>query len=221
MEGNLSTISYKNFHELAVDLLERSERLGDTWELRTSSSRQAQQYLVKKSTQVLRRVHQGAGTAGEEELGGLAGDTSGLGEGLDVAYLDRSESEDCLVYVEYHVVHSMSYQVPVLYFNATFSSGQTLALEDVWELLSSELVSRDTDKWGLLTQQEHPYLGRPFYHIHPCRTATVMSKAMQCLARNGEEEREGRTKEGGNYLITWLSTFAPVIGLEFSMKYAP
>lgn len=226
MEMDNSTISYESFHKLAVELLQRSERLGDTWELRTAAdskpSRQAQQYLVKKSTEVLRGVHQ-AGGKEEDELGDLAGDTSGLVEASDAAYLHKSAGvsrcgEDCLVHVEYHVVHSVSYQVPVLYFNATFSNGQTLALEDVWQLLSSEFVSRDADKWGLLTQQEHPHLGRPFYHIHPCRTAAVMAKAMQCLA--GSEEEEGGNKAAGNYLITWLSTFAPVIGLELSMQYA-
>lgn len=225
-----STISYDSFLKLALDLQERSKKLGDTWELKTAASsrpnRQAQQYLVKKSTQVLKRAHQVEGKKEEDdELGSLAGDTSGLTEGLDVAYLDRSADspcEDYLVHVEYHIVHSMSYQVPVIYFNATFSSGQALALEDVWELLSSELVSRDADRWRLLTQQEHPYLGQPFYHIHPCHTAAVMSKAMLCLAESGEGGRDESRREvqGGNYLITWLSTFAPVIGLDVSLKYA-
>lgn len=218
------TLSYEYFHRLALDLLQRSERLGDTWELKTAAvskpTHTPQQYLVKKSTQVIRRVHHGGGED-DDELGGLAGDLSGLGESSDTACLDGSAGgsccgEDCLVHVEYHIVRSVSYQVPVLYFNATFSNGQALALEDVWQLLASELVCQDVDKWGLLTQQEHPYLGRPFYHIHPCHTAAVMGKAMQCV--EGSEGGEGRT--AGNYLITWLSTFAPVIGLELSLQYA-
>lgn len=236
------------------------------------------------------------GERDEEDLGSLAGDTSCLVEDSDVAYLDRSaseiinEEENCTVHVEYHILHSVSYQVPVLYFNAAFSNGQSLVLEDIWELLSSDFVSQKADRWRLVTQQEHPYLGRPFYHIHPCHTATVMGKAMQCLAdgnreevRRKESEREesmkGRTRggketngskevegqatrestkegeethrknsreeemrdcmseegkemngkkngkgedctEGRNYLVTWLSTFAPVIGLDCSLEYA-
>lgn len=223
MDGRLSNINYEEFQKLAVDLSERSNVLGDAWELRTAqsrSSRQAQQYLVKKCTQT---VNWGGGEkpAGrEDELSRLAGDTSGLSEDADVAYLDRSSCKDCLVHVEYHVVHSVSYQVPVFYFNATFSNGQTLSLEEVWGLLSANFVTQDTNKWGLVTQQEHPYLGRPFYHIHPCHTATVMGKAMQCFGVGKEEgETSGGGETGGNYLVTWLSTFAPVIGLEFSMKY--
>lgn len=271
----VSTINYEEFQRLAEDLHERSKEIGDTWELRTTpqsrSSLQANQYLVKKASRVLRKVKGGDGGKGESEepeqdLGGLAGDTSDLMEDADVAYLNKSSFEERFVHVEYHVLHSVSYQVPVFYFNASFSNGRGLLLEDVWELLSPELISREADRWGLVTQQEHPYLGRPFYHIHPCHTAKVMGKAVQCVAdgskeegvkaagevkkgeemeeqtkREGKEEirmkgegKEGWTKreekrrvgkkgktEGGNYLITWLSTFAPIIGLECSLKYAP
>lgn len=238
MSSRLS-LSYEEFERLAVDLHERSLRLGDDWQLEsTRSSRHAQVYLVKKSTQALPSSPDPDTTTSREEeeeaedISDLAGDTSGLSENADVAYLDRSGSNGggCVVEsagrcckgvarvvcMEYHVVHSVSYQVPVLYFNATSPNGRSLSLEDTWRLLSPVLVAEETDRWRLVTQQEHPHLGRPFYHIHPCHTAAVMSQAMQCTSAatpSGE-------KDHGNYLVTWLSTFAPVVGLQFSIKYA-
>ena len=224
----MSSLSYEEFERLAIDLHERSRRLGDSWQLEsTRSSRHAQVYLVKKSTQALRNY---SPAEEEEEEGGeedLAGDTSGLSENADVAYLDRSggggggvadESVARVVCMEYHVVHSVSYQVPVLYFNATLPNGCPLSLDDTWRLLlSPELVAKETDRWRLVTQQEHPHLGRPFYHIHPCHTAAVMSQAMQCISKRSGGKEEAKL---GNYLVTWLSTFAPVVGLHFSIKYA-
>lgn len=214
-------LSYEDFERLAEDLLEKSTKLGDAWELRRvtassggSVSQKPQSYLVKKSTLRLKRAGEGLG--GEEALGGyldaLAGDTSGLSEDADVASLNKDGSqlvEACSVHMDYHVVHSMSYQVPILYFNATYSNGQALPLADIWHLLSSEFVSEDANRWGLVTQQEHPYLGTPFYHIHPCHTAIVMGRAMQSTS----------AASSANYLITWLSTFAPVIGLNFPIEY--
>lgn len=219
MDGKLA-LNYEDFQRLAEAVYEKSSKLGDSWQLRSTNSMsksQPQCYLVKKCTQTFKKLEEERknDVPEEEDLGSLAGDTSGLMEYADEASLDKSASESCcLVHVEYHVIHSTSYQVPVLYFNPTFASGQTLTLNDVWRLLNMDLVPQEADKWGLVTQQEHPYLGRPFYHIHPCNTATVMEKAMKCLTPRDQQAKES------NYLITWLSTFAPVIGLEFSLEYA-
>lgn len=227
---NKLTLRYEEFQCLCEDFIEKSQRLGDVWELRKThcrSAHQPQHYFVKKCSRPLRRGKQeeerervrveGQG----EDLLELAGDTSGLSEDSDVAALRKDQPEtDICVQFEYHIVHNLSFQVPVLYFNAAHSNGQPLSLADIWDLLSPELVSPDMDRWRLVTQQEHPYLGRPFYHIHPCHTSTVMGKAMQCAT--GEEGEDEGVKETsrGNYLVTWLSTFAPVVGLELSLEYA-
>lgn len=165
------------------------------------------------------------------------------------------------VYVEYHIVHSFSYEVPVLYFNATYSNGRQLSLEDTWRLLSNQFVSCDMDRWGLVSQQEHPLLHCPFYHIHPCHTAKVMAQAMKTEKRNqtisddvhvssGTEKAKNEGSSDGdsssrsvdslnavdkgqkqlktldtdlkgepNYLISWLSTFGPLLGLKVPLEY--
>ena len=177
------------------------------------------------------------------------------------------------VHIDYHVVHSFSYEVPVLYFTATYSNGRQLSLNDTWKLLSNRFVSGDMDRWGLISQQEHPLLHYPFYHIHPCHTAKVMAQARKTKIRTdssgdleekvsieGETEGEGRGEKrenqdlpnnvavacsGGddrasgveefgeklklngsglkhepNYLLTWLSTFGPLVGLKVPLEYA-
>lgn len=158
------------------------------------------------------------------------------------------------VHVEYHIVHSFSYEVPVLYFNATYSNGRQLSLEDTWRLLSKQFVSHDVDRWGMVSQQEHPILHCPFYHIHPCHTAKVMVQATMTKgdqveshhhessshtsaavsrgdATSTDSSSDGREGEGcqplqdcsrhkPNYLVTWLSTFGPLVGLKLPLEYA-
>lgn len=180
----------------------------------------------------------------------------------------HSSSPPLSVHVEYHIVHSFSYEVPMLYFNATYSSGRQLSLDDTWKLLSKQFVSKDVDRWGLISQQEHPLLHCPFYHIHPCHTATVMAQATKINIKDKEindvvqsssicssSSLQGRngsssTNNGGvvdtnaggeeiereqgqgtdldqaclrskspNYLITWLSTFGPLVGLKVPLEY--
>ncbi len=231
------TISYEEFQRLAEKLVKKSDLLKDGWTLNNWSSAaglkghdEARVYLVKKCTQRLQTaIEHGKADKNdfedaqeEKKLSELAGDVSGLEDEDDPAslgsrdehILDKSSGggEGTWVCLEYHVVHSVSYQVPILYFNASYTNGRPLPLNDIWRLLSLRFVSTDANKWGLLTQQEHPYLGQPFYHIHPCHSAEVMDKALQCsLALEGQ----GR----GNYLITWLSTFALLVGLELPIEY--
>ena len=187
------------------------------------------------------------------------------------AVAESSNSPLLSVHVDYHIVHSFSYEVPILYFTATYSNGRQLSLNDTWKLLSDRFVSGDMDRWGLVSQQEHPLLHCPFYHIHPCHTAKVMAQARKTQIQTGSSEEEkisieretegeggGEKREsqdlpndvavacsGGddrtsgikelgenlklngsglkrepNYLLTWLSTFGPLVGLKVPLEYA-
>lgn len=213
------TLSYESFHFLAKKLVVQSLKLSDGWELRevTSGAHRGKIYLVKNCTQQLDRRYVNLPQVEEEvSLEELAGDLSSLMEDKDVASIGARGEElgaapqttPTNVHLEYHIVHSYSYQVPLLYFNATYSNGKSLSLAETWQLLS---VSSDADKWGVVTQQDHPYLGRPFYHVHPCHTATAMGRAKECL-----EDVEGTW----NYLTSWLSMFGLMTGLCVPLGYA-
>ena len=113
-----------------------------------------------------------------------------------------------------------------------WTDGQRLTREQVW--LDIDLYHRErlqTEQWTFLTQkvkhrvsrralvaltrcdsiQEHPLLGRVFYHLHPCQTATLMSTV------------EGAHSDTGNYLCSWLSIVGAVVGcaLPLSPYFAP
>lgn len=57
---------------------------------------------------------------------------------------------------------------------------------------------------GSISQQEHPILGLPFYYIHPCDTASLMSQV--------------DLSNINYYIMSWLSFFGPLIGLYLPSK---
>lgn len=127
--------------------------------------------------------------------------------------------------VEYHILYSHSYEVPVLFFNVWHSDGSLMEPEEVQMLLPkgalnfhccncfyNYFLAKDEvkgevlkDRWSVLTQQEHPIFGTPWYWVHPCRTAQLMAPLKSHLH---------------NYILTWISTLAPIVGLELPLELA-
>ncbi|XP_010149481.1 PREDICTED: ubiquitin-like-conjugating enzyme ATG10, partial [Eurypyga helias] len=129
--------------------------------------------------------------------------------------LDDSEvagvcaTEEVIRY-EYHVLYSNSYRVPVLYFRAGFLDGRPLTLDEIWKSVHACYQARLLEgPWDTITQQEHPLLGQPFFVLHPCRTSEFMSSVL-----TGSQHRHT------NYIILWLSTVGPVVGLNLPLSYA-
>ncbi|KAF5887073.1 ubiquitin-like-conjugating enzyme ATG10 isoform X1, partial [Clarias magur] len=80
-----------------------------------------------------------------------------------------------LMQYEYHVLYSLSHQVPVLYFRASTLDGKPLTLEEVWRNVHPNYKHKQPQgPWDTLTQQEHPLLGQPFFMLHPCHTEEFM-----------------------------------------------
>ncbi|NXX96055.1 ATG10 enzyme, partial [Centropus bengalensis] len=117
-----------------------------------------------------------------------------------------------VVRYEYHVLYSSSYQVPVLYFRACFLDGRPLTLDEIWESVHACYQARLLEgPWDTITQQEHPLLGQPFFVLHPCRTHEFMSSIL------ADSQKQNRHT---NYVILWLSTVGPVVGLNLPLSYA-
>jgi len=108
------------------------------------------------------------------------------------------------IHFEYHIIYNVSYSVPVLYFQATKTDGQSLLLEEVWERVPRSHRDALEGKWSFITQTDHPILGHPVFHIHPCNTATMMRNLL-----TGELDVKGH-----QYLLMWLSALGPLVGLE-------
>ncbi|XP_069887261.1 ubiquitin-like-conjugating enzyme ATG10 isoform X4 [Dipodomys merriami] len=117
-----------------------------------------------------------------------------------------------VVKYEYHVLYSCSYQVPVLYFRASFLDGRPLSLKDIWEGVHECYKTRLLQgPWDTITQQEHPILGQPFFVLHPCKTNEFMTPVL----KNSQ-----KINRNVNYITSWLSIVGPVIGLNLPLSYA-
>ncbi|XP_038896258.1 ubiquitin-like-conjugating enzyme ATG10 isoform X3 [Benincasa hispida] len=146
-------------------------------------------------------------------------DTVGAGncnESLDEATLVPSPSDHQEVhYYDFHIIHSASYSVPVLYFRAYCCDGQPLMFEEIKKDLPSQ--SADTllnSKWTFITQEEHPYLNRPWFKLHPCGT----SEWMKLLFLSSDASLFKNEIAIERYVASWLSVVGQVVGLRIPME---
>ncbi|XP_055587032.1 ubiquitin-like-conjugating enzyme ATG10 [Uranotaenia lowii] len=192
------TLTPEQFSTAATQFLSLSRRIGDCWELVESPVHGTNDYLRKSVKQKLligsRTIVAENTIDDEDELS--QNDPSEL----KVAH-DQSE----LVQFEYHVVYSVSYQVPMMYFNVYKSNGTQLRLEEAWTAFR-ELVSTEEHEQlkQTLTQMEHPVLFRPFLALHPCRTAQVL----------------GNVNQSHNKIVSFLSSYGPFVDLKLDIRYA-
>ncbi|KAG0284410.1 hypothetical protein BGZ96_011218 [Linnemannia gamsii] len=117
--------------------------------------------------------------------------------------------------VNYHIVFSPSYQVPVLYFNAYRPDGAAISLEELYEFLVPEEwrgAIRNAGLNGGISQQDHPVLNTPYFYMHPCETVPLMETILQS---NSSPTSVG---DGPSYLeryvVTWLSLTGQAIGVS-------
>ncbi|KAK7251751.1 hypothetical protein RIF29_35219 [Crotalaria pallida] len=130
-------------------------------------------------------------------------------ERFDYATLVQSDCHDVNHY-DFHIVYSPSYRVPVLYFRAYHSDGQPLSLNEIEKDLpahSSKL--RSESKWTFITDEEHPYLNRPWFKLHPCGTSDWMK-----LLFHGDPSSSKNGFVTEQYLVSWFSVIGQVVGLK-------
>lgn len=169
-------------------------------------------YLEKKCT-LLHRPSPGriSSWSGEVLASGLEAGKEwdeGVEEGPADPGCAETGSNAEILHCVYHILYSSSYRVPVLYFNVWRQNGSLLPLSDVWSLMPDCLQEQLQQlRWTTVTQQEHPIQGTPYFQLHPCKTAHFMEQTLP------------KDTKHTNYLITWLSTIAPVVGLEVPVKY--
>lgn len=190
---------YSDFVKCVNHFLQISDRINDGWTLEKYNDRV---YLTKYMTQWL-----------ENKDNESINDLNELDElKLNELNLNLEEDEQSANNLplkfrkwQYHIIHSLSYQVPVIYFNVWKSNGQLLSLDELWNAVNpcfKEQVAQN--KWYTLTQQEHPYLFKPFFYFHPCHTEAFLNDF-------------GNPK--CNVLITWLSSIGQVIWLNLDLSY--
>ncbi len=252
--GKLTHDAFKTY---AKEFVAASDRLADRWELKSIRHHgldevdETSVYLVKKNTQVLHQQdkvccevfsqeHDHLYRIEEEEDIEDTDPTTVISGPSLSEYSKTLSPSTCVIpmtiHFEYHVIYSISYEVPVLYFQATYENGKQLPLNFIWQLVMSKLFV-GVSQWELVSQQEHPILKRPFYFIHPCHTAKVMLSALSCgntpqtikadTASSGKQVDsnpsvcgpKSRDDTRHNYLATWLSTFGSIVGLALPLEY--
>ncbi|KAK3031840.1 hypothetical protein RJ639_035977 [Escallonia herrerae] len=138
---------------------------------------------------------------------------SDVNERTDNAILVRSYGHEVHFY-DFHVVYNSSYRVPVLYFRAYCSDGQPLTLSDIKEELpASSMKMLKECKWTFITEEEHPYLNRPWYTLHPCGTSEWMKLL---FANDALVAKDGVVAE--QYLVSWFSVVGQVVGLKTPLE---
>lgn len=107
---------------------------------------------------------------------------------------------------DYHVVYSLSYSVPMFYFNVQDTdSGELLTLEEFRKIFveRNELDVAQEDLNQVLTQMEHPLFFRPFLALHPCKTRELLAESPVSL----------------NKILTFVSLYGPFIFLNLDLEY--
>ncbi|XP_067009438.1 ubiquitin-like-conjugating enzyme ATG10 [Anabrus simplex] len=185
------TVTWEEFLTFSQQIVKISDDICDGWRLEGSGDIPGSTYLVKKLVK-----------PSSESIPFLKDTDGEFVEDHD--FQINSASSTCSW--EYHVLYCPSYSVPVLYFNAWKSDGCILGLEEMWTLCQEYFQGQfQEDKWNILSQKEHPNLRRPFFHLHPCRTAQLLS----CIGKNS-----------WNPLVTWLSSVGPSVGLIMPLAYS-
>ncbi|WOK91313.1 hypothetical protein Cni_G00004 [Canna indica] len=165
-----------------------------------ASSCNAMGYLAMENV-----YHQNA----KEEVS-CEGSISGDMELVDDATLVKSYKDDMHVY-DYHIAYNFNFRVPVLYFRGYQCDGCPLKLGDIEkDLPAYSLNVLRESKWTFITQEDHPYLHRPWYTLHPCGTNDWM-KSM--LGR----DMPNKDPHMLHYISAWLSVVGQAVGLRIPL----
>lgn len=117
--------------------------------------------------------------------------------------------------VEYHIIHSPSYRVPVLYFFLShLPTTDFKGIDAVYEYLVPQHrlgEMKDVGVLGALGMANHPVTDLPCFWVHPCNTAEAMSEILSSVKHAVTPEK---------YLMIWLGLVGSAVGLTLPKEVA-
>ncbi|KAL2046092.1 hypothetical protein N7G274_001539 [Stereocaulon virgatum] len=147
-----------------------------------------------------------------EETPDISVDRSNV-EDEDVAAVHHSSASQASSSVRYHILYSISYQVPVLYF---FLHGlptlKARNVDTVYHALVPQHLQDEAKAVGVMGgigMTNHPINGIPCFWVHPCNTAEAMKDMLKGI------EREVSPAE---YLMIWFGKVGASVGLSLPIE---
>lgn len=115
--------------------------------------------------------------------------------------------------VEYDIVLSPTYQVPVLYFRIR-DAGCALppSIDTLYRYVIPEQFKSQVESFGIIggiTMTEHPVTNLPVFFVHPCNTAAAL-----------EASFHGREITSEQYMQLWIGTVGWHVGLRVPIAIA-
>ncbi|KAJ5364440.1 uncharacterized protein N7496_010153 [Penicillium cataractarum] len=109
--------------------------------------------------------------------------------------------------IDYDIVLSPTYQVPVLYFVLRWHNHQgPVGLDAVYQYVVPEQYKQQLQNVGVMggiSFGYHPESGAPAFFVHPCNTADAMAHVA-----------DGQSVTTGTYLLIWLGLVGQSVNLH-------
>ncbi|CAI7633632.1 unnamed protein product [Penicillium bialowiezense] len=140
-----------------------------------------------------------------------------LSASKDVSTRSDSSPQEALVrtqpslQVDYDILLSATYQVPVLYFGLRSHNHGPLGLDEVYQYVVPEQYRQELKSVGVMggiSMGYHPDSGAPAFFVHPCNTADAMAH----LA-------DAKSVTPGSYLLIWLGLVGHCVNLHVPREY--
>lgn len=133
----------------------------------------------------------------------------------------KLSKQDHKLAVQYDVVYSPAYQVPVLYITLSdAATKKSIALpspDELYRLLVPDefkSAMRDVGVMGALSMSDHPVTGVPAYFVHPCRTQEALAPFLE------DPKSDGSARTALDYLMLWFGVIGASVGLSVPVNVA-
>jgi len=195
------TLSREEFKTSAEQFIKVSDLLCDGWSLIKEPSN-AQLYLTKK-VQIFMDCSKDLmlDKSVDEMLAEMSIEAGDYCDNEEAVVANNDEQKEW-INCEYQIVYSDSFNVPVIYCQMSTLAGILLPVEHVWKFAPASARG-----WSQITVVPHPILDTPWVQVHPCKTADIMAEVLSA------------TDQDGNYLVTFLSVYGQVVGLNLPPEY--